>query len=174
MPPSMVVCVAEEIRKGNNKMGKCTDCKNLVFSSEYMDEERDIRRGWCCEADHHGEDYHYIVDEENDCKFFEKEIDYREGYADWETSHKLLGIKSGYHFKVRDTECRLRNDGKCVLVYDPYDCVWKLGRKCFKMDYLLEHKDEIEKYPMGKWHIERNEPSDMRKLKKHYRKLKRR
>ena len=34
MPPSMVVCVAEEIRKGNNKMGKCTDCKNLVFSSE--------------------------------------------------------------------------------------------------------------------------------------------
>ena len=92
MPPSMVVCVAEEIRKGNNKMGKCTDCKNLVFSSEYMDEERDIRRGWCCEADHHGEDYHYIVDEENDCKFFEKEIDYREGYADWETSHKLLGI----------------------------------------------------------------------------------
>lgn len=27
---------------------------------------------------------------------------------------------------------------------------------------------------MGKWHIERNEPSYMRKLKKHYRKLKRR
>ena len=41
MPPSMVVCVAEEIRKGNNKMGKCTDCKNLVFSSEYMDEEKE-------------------------------------------------------------------------------------------------------------------------------------
>lgn len=33
---------------------------------------------------------------------------------------------------------------------------------------------QIEKYPMGKWHIERNEPSYMRKLKKHYRKLKRR
>lgn len=74
MPPSMVVCVAEEIRKGNNKMGKCTDCKNLVFSSEYMDEERDIRRGWCCEADHHGEDYHYIIDAENDCKFFVNKI----------------------------------------------------------------------------------------------------
>lgn len=146
-------------------MGKCIDCKNLVFSSEYMDEERDIRRGWCCEADHHGEDYHYIMDEENDCKFFEKEIDYREGYSDWETSHKLLGIKPGYHFKVRDTECRLRNDGKCVLVYDPYDCEWDPGRKCFKMDYLLEHKDEIEKYPMEKWHIERNEPSYIRSLK---------
>ena len=146
-------------------MGKCIDCKNLVFSSEYMDEKREIMRGWCCGANHCGEDYHYIMDEENDCKFFEKEIDYREGYADWERKHKLLGIKPGYHFKMRDTECRLSNDGKYVLIYLPDFAAWTSRHKCFEIDFLSSHKDEIEEYPIEKWHIAYDEPSYIRSLK---------
>lgn len=92
--------------------------------------------------------------------------EWREGYKNWEQSHNVLGIELGHHFKYCNNECRLRSDGDAILVFDYEYGDWiKPAYRTLQLEYVIAHKDDIEEYPLEKWHIETDEPSYIRKLR---------
>lgn len=85
--------------------------------------------------------------------------DPRNGYDDWHKTHQALHLPEGEHFQWRHDECRIRSDGKAVLIYDPYEHDWlQPGYRQLQLDVLLEHPEEIEPLPFEKWHVIASEP----------------
>ena len=90
----------------------------------------------------------------------EPEADPRDGYADWHKTHQLLHLPEGEHFQWGHEECRIRSDGKAVLIYDyEYNDWLAPGYRQLQLEVLLEHPERIEPLPFEKWHVESSEPS---------------
>ena len=88
------------------------------------------------------------------------EEDPRDGYGEWHKTHQKLHLPEGEHFSWRNCECRIRSDGKAVLVYDyEYNDWIAPGYRQLQLDQLLEHPEEIELMPFEKWHVEAEEPT---------------
>ena len=86
--------------------------------------------------------------------------DPRDGYADWHKTHQLLHLPEGEHFKWKHEECRIRSDGKAVLIYDfEYNDWLAPGYPELQLEKLLEHPEEIQPLPFECWHVEADEPT---------------